>query len=208
MIKAILFDADGVVQCPGERFHQFIARNAPGGDAAQFWKVVGTAEKPCLTGAADFVDALRGALNAMGSTATIEEALDAWNDVVVDRSVLAVVRELRDRGLICALATNQNPYRAHHMRRTPKLDERFDQTFYSCDLGFAKPDLAYFHTLLSSLELEATECLFIDDSETNVRSAQSIGIRAEHVPPHGGGDEVWRVLARNKIFKNSSNKPS
>lgn len=208
MIKAILYDADGVVQCPGERFHQFIARNAPSGDAAQFWKVVGTAEKPCLTGAADFVDALRGALNAVGSTATIDEALDAWNDVVVDRSVLDVVRELRERGMLCALTTNQNPYRAHHMRRTLKLDERFDRTFYSCDLGFAKPDLAYFHALLSSLALEASECLFIDDSETNVRSAQSIGIRAERFPPHAGGDEAWRVLARHKILKNSSNTPS
>ena len=40
----------------------------------------------------------------------------------------------------------------------------FDQKFYSCRLGAAKPDEAYFRSLLAHLEFPPEAALFLDDN--------------------------------------------
>lgn len=56
------------------------------------------------------------------------------------------------------------------------VDDHFDHCFYSCEVGFRKPDLAYFEAIMNRLALSAGECLFIDDSEANVESARTAGL--------------------------------
>jgi putative hydrolase of the HAD superfamily len=76
----------------------------------------------------------------------------------------------------------------------------FDEQFYSCDLGVAKPNPAYFTAILERLDRSPQEVLFIDDLEPNTRAAASIGIHAEtFVPPSGTrpADEMRRVLGRH-----------
>ena len=77
-------------------------------------------------------------------TTPAAEVLQMWHHVNVDPGVVAAVRELRASGVRCALATNQHPERAAYMRESLGYDEVFDDLFYSCDLGVAKPDPAYF----------------------------------------------------------------
>jgi 2-haloacid dehalogenase len=43
-----------------------------------------------------------------------------------------------------------------------------------------KPDPAIYRVLLDRNGLEAGRCLFIDDSEKNVRGAEAVGMRAHH----------------------------
>lgn len=43
-----------------------------------------------------------------------------------------------------------------------------------------KPDPAIYRVLLDRNGLEASRCLFIDDSEKNVRGAEAVGMRAHH----------------------------
>lgn len=43
-------------------------------------------------------------------------------------------------------------------------------------MGVVKPDIRYFHYILSAISLPATETLFIDDNESNVEAARSLGI--------------------------------
>ncbi len=45
--------------------------------------------------------------------------------------------------------------------------------------GVVKPDPEIFRVLLDRFDLEAAECLFVDDSEENVRAAESLGFEAE-----------------------------
>ncbi|MBQ2890132.1 MAG: HAD family phosphatase [Clostridia bacterium] len=53
----------------------------------------------------------------------------------------------------------------------------FDGLVFSGPVGKVKPDREIFEQLLSEFNLKAEECLFIDDSETNIKGAEKIGIK-------------------------------
>ncbi|NDU72448.1 HAD-IA family hydrolase [Actinomadura sp. DSM 109109] len=53
----------------------------------------------------------------------------------------------------------------------------FDAVVISCEVGMRKPDERIFRHALDLLGLAASECVFIDDIEHNVRAAEALGIR-------------------------------
>jgi len=55
---------------------------------------------------------------------------------------------------------------------------QFHARFYSYQLGQTKQEPSTFQMVLGRLKREASQCLFIDDSEANVRVARSVGIPA------------------------------
>ena len=72
----------------------------------------------------------------------------------------------------------------------------FDQTFYSCDLGLAKPDPAYFRAILAAIDVPASSVLFIDDNEANVAGAASVGLQAELFDLSAGVEALVELLRR------------
>jgi putative hydrolase of the HAD superfamily len=72
----------------------------------------------------------------------------------------------------------------------------FDQTFYSCDLGLAKPDPAYFTAILTTLDRPATSTLFIDDNEANIKGARDAGLHAELYDLTEGHEVLRDLLAK------------
>jgi putative hydrolase of the HAD superfamily len=56
----------------------------------------------------------------------------------------------------------------------------FDYQIYSCELGINKPDSRIYEYCLNSLNVPAQECLFVDDSEKNVRGALESGMQVIH----------------------------
>lgn len=73
----------------------------------------------------------------------------------------------------------------------PAVCDLLDAAFYSYEMRVAKPDPAYFTTILGRLD-EAAECvLFVDDSLRNVEAAREVGLAAEHWA-HGDGLDALR----------------
>ena len=180
MIRHVLLDADGVLQ------------HMPGGWAAaverlldvggqEFFELVTRDEKACLRGDGDFVEVLAGHLRALGASVTGEDLHRAvWRSVRVEPSSVALVHALRDAGLAVHLGTNQEAHRAAYMRAELGYDDLFDESFYSCELGQAKPDAGFFAAVLDRLGSAAPEVLFVDDQERNVVAARECGLAAEH----------------------------
>ena len=77
----------------------------------------------------------------------------------------------------------------------------FDKEFYSCDLGFIKPDPRYFESILADLGQPASTMLFIDDQEANVVAARSVGLHgAVFSANFETGDQTLRaILSEYKI---------
>ena len=92
-----------------------------------------------------------------------------------------------------ALATNQHPERAAYMRESLGYDEVFDDLFYSCELGVAKPDPAYFAEAARRLGTEPGRTLLLDDNADNVAGAKA-GLVAELFASDGGRAELDRIL--------------
>src|SRR6476620_4217373 len=180
MIRHVLLDADGVVQHMPGGWVAAVERQLDV-DAEEFWDLATRDEVACLRGEGDFLEVLAGHLRALGASVTAEDLHRAvWRSVHVEPSSVALVHALRDAGLRVHLGTNQEGHRASYMRTELAYDDLFDESFYSCELGAAKPDAAFFTAVLDSLGAAAPEVLFVDDSEPNVAAARECGLAAEH----------------------------
>jgi putative hydrolase of the HAD superfamily len=148
-------------------------------DVESFLQEAFAAERPALTGHARWLEVLPRLLERWGIADSYDDALRVWLTIEPVAETRDLVASLRASGVRCFLATNQDEHRGRHMHENLGYAELFDDTFYSFELGVAKPDPAYFSAILSRLGLPAAEVLFVDDSATNVESARGVGLRAE-----------------------------
>lgn len=71
----------------------------------------------------------------------------------------------------------QATFKKHGIR----LDELFEKTYYSHEIGFRKPNPAAFQLLLNEQHLLTQETLFIDDHPLNIAAAQRLGLLTLHL---------------------------
>ena len=189
-IQAILFDADGVVQRQRMEFRSILSDVLGSGrdDFDAFLQDIFKTERPALTGQRNFVDDLGDVLLKWNCRGTVQEALRAWEQIHVDDGMLNRIKALQASGLYCGLATNQQAYRARYMSETLGYREIFDREFYSCALGYVKPDPGYFQAILEEMGIPADDVLFIDDHEPNVRAARQVGLNASLFQPESEAD--------------------
>lgn len=198
-IRHVLFDADGVLQeLPGG----WIAAAEPyfGVRALEFLQRSYDAQLPTLSGQGDHLAILTAVLAEFGIAAALEDVYrDIWLRMEPAPASLAVVRALRERGYGVHLGTNQERYRAAHMREALGYDALFDVSCYSCELGAAKPDPAFFAAAVRRIGAEPPVILFIDDTTQNVAAARDAGLTAEQWSLTDGHDALHALLARHGV---------
>ncbi|MHB8086939.1 MAG: HAD family hydrolase [Anaerolineaceae bacterium] len=179
-IKAICFDADGVVVYPQMQFSRLLGSN---------YKITPQMTKPffdgifneCLVGKADLFDVLPPFLREWNWKGSVEEFVELWlkTDHVIDTKIFNAIIELHLKGFICCLATSQERYRADYMKKEMGFLELFDHLFFSCEMGTQKPEGAYFRYIETHLQLPGECILFWDDHLRNVNAAKARGWNAE-----------------------------
>ena len=198
-IRHVMFDADGVLQhLPGG----WIAAAEPffGGRALEFLQRSYAAELPTLAGQGDHLAILTATLADFAVTVPVADVYRGiWLSVEPVAASLAVVRALREGGYGVHLGTNQERYRAAHMREVLGYDDLFDVSCYSWELGAAKPDLAFFTEAARRVGAEPAAILFIDDNAENVAAARAAGLSAEQWCLDDGHDSLYDLLARNGV---------
>jgi putative hydrolase of the HAD superfamily len=177
-VVTILLDADGVVQRqPAGWLDRLVARiGVTDREPRDVLKEIFAAEEPTVTGVGDFRAALAALLTDWGRIDRLDAVLSSWLEIEVDDGVLGIVGQLRARGIGCYLATNQQSMRATYMHSL--YDGHFDGQFYSCELGVAKPERAYFAAVLERLATPAEQVVFVDDRPANIDAARQLGIDA------------------------------
>ena len=180
MIKTLLFDIDGVL-VNGEPWHTRLEQ----GYGITRQMMSGFFKGPfqaCLVGEADLMEELAPYLAEWGWPHSTEAFLDHWfrGERGVDGQLLRVVQELRQRGISCFLATQQERYRTRYLQQEMGLAASFDGMFSSVDLGALKNDPTFFWAILGKLPgCQPAEVLFWDDTPGNVQTARTVGIQAE-----------------------------
>jgi len=104
--------------------------------------------------------------------------LDFWGRIEPLPQTRELVTAVRAAGVPCYLATNQDNLRASYMRRLLGYDELLDGAYYSCEVGAAKPEVAYFLHIADDLGVAPRELVFVDDAPVNVDAAAEIGVAA------------------------------
>ena len=179
-IRAVLFDADGVVVHPN-RFGEYLAREhgLTHEHTREFFQGIFL---ECLVGRADLKTAMAPFLTRWGWPGTVDAFLERWfrEEDAPDERMLAVIADLRQRGVPCYLATNQERYRLAYMREQMGFGQIFDGIFASAEIGAIKHDRAFYAGVTAALGLPADAILFWDDSAGNVEAARAYGWNAEH----------------------------
>jgi putative hydrolase of the HAD superfamily len=179
-IKAIVFDADGVVI------------NSPDYFSVQYQKAFGVSNETmlpffkgkfqdCLVGKADLKEELKPLLNDWNWPGTVDELIEYWFQAehFIDEKIVNEIEKLRDRGIKCYLGTKQEKYRTEYIRKDMDFDKIFDKIYSSAEIGFKKPEKHFFEFIFDDLnknkEIKPREIMFWDDEEINVNSAKELG---------------------------------
>ncbi|AMD86654.1 hydrolase [Actinomyces radicidentis] len=181
-ITTVLLDADGVLQIIGTPWVE--ALTAVGGP--EFCERLLSEEGAGLAGRETMRDLITRVRAETGATTPVPDIEILWERAVPDPGAWQVVRDLRAAGYRTVLATNQFWERRVWMRESLGYDGLCDVDAYSCSLGAAKPEAAYFTAALKLAGARPEEALFVDDSERNVVGAAALGIRTVHHPADGG----------------------
>ena len=182
MISHLLLDADGVLQ-DREDERVLLARigdllDLDEAGVGDFLEVALAAERPCLEGRDRWARVLPELLERWEARERAEELLTLWCDTEVVAPALALAMRVREQGVRCWIASNQDVLRASVMEERFSYASLLDGSFYSHAVGVAKPDPAYFEQILVRLGAAPGAVAFVDDREDNVEAARGLGIRA------------------------------
>lgn len=207
MIKNLIFDLGGVIitLAPDEALRRFKSLGLENAeeqmDAYTQMGIFGQLEEGKIS-----AEAFREELSRqVGREVTYNECRHAWLGYVKEvpqRNLDALLR-LRSEGYRIILLSNTNPYMMSWVRSTEfdghghSIDYYMDACYLSYQLGVMKPDTEFFHRVLMTEKIMASETLFIDDGPRNVATASQIGIRT--YCPQNGAD--WTTTIYEYINK-------
>ena len=80
------------------------------------------------------------------------------------------------------------------MSKKGNYRERFDGWVLSFEEKLIKPQEQIYRILLERYQLDAKECLFLDDLQSNVEAARKIGMQALQVTSQDMRKTVWRYI--------------
>ena len=129
-----------------------------------------------------------------GKEVSLQDCYEAWHGYVdyVPQQNLDMLLRLRGKGYQVCLLSNTNPFMMM-WAESPEFDGQghpvsyyFDKLYLSYQCGVMKPAPKIFQMMLEGQNALPEETLFIDDSETNVKVAQSLGIHT--LCPHDNED--------------------
>lgn len=175
-IKALILDADGVVQHPSRGWLAGWTRMG----GPRFILEASEQESLTLTGKADLTPLITALLERRKLDLTVEQVIDHWCSIDVDNRMLQLCDKVRAQGVLVAMGTNQNPYRGRYMLEELPYADHFDALFHSWQIGYAKPDPAFFSHIVGELGVQPDEAVFVDDMATNVAGARTAGLRGVH----------------------------
>lgn len=182
--RVVLFDADGVLTLPEEAFTVMYSRSH-GLNPEPFEQFFRESWPAIVTGKKDLKESIIENSELWQWNGRVDELLEYWfkTEDVRNEELLALIKGLREQGLVCYLATDQERYRGEYMKNV-MFKDLFDGYFVSAELGVTKTDPKFFERIVERLkqtnpELKPNDIIFYDDSQSKVDTACTVGIKGQ-----------------------------
>jgi putative hydrolase of the HAD superfamily len=89
---------------------------------------------------------------------------------------IEVLKTLKKQGYLLGLLSNADVMEIRYWNNLP-ISKLFDTTIFSCNVGYAKPEIEIYELSLNSLGIESQNAIFIGDGGSNeLQGAKSIGL--------------------------------
>lgn len=109
-----------------------------------------------------------------------------WNNynnyAIIDNDVLNLIKKLKEKSYSIYLLSNINEYTYNFVKKSGLFDI-VDGYVLSYQEHQIKPYVSIYNTLLNRYKLNPSECIFIDDNEKNIKTANDLGMIAKKVEP-------------------------
>jgi HAD superfamily hydrolase (TIGR01509 family) len=181
MIKAVFFDADGMIVRREMYFSDRLSRDFN----ISLDKITPFFQKEfqlCLVGKADLKEEIKKYLKDWNWQKSIDDLLIYWfqSEKDIDERMIKVVNLLKGQGIKCYLHTNNEKYRADYITNNLGLNKFFDKIFSSSNIGYLKSQIEFWQVVFNDfIAIEKDEVLVFDDAEKNITVAKQFGFRVE-----------------------------
>jgi len=142
----------------------------------------------------------------LGQEKMTDQRFDAiWNSMLLDipRERIEAIEKVKKHYKIFLMSNSNVIHYDLYVRDLQlrfgynEFDELFNKSYFSFAEHLEKPDPRFFELILDHEGLLPEETLFIDDTEKNIKVAQSLGIHTYHI----SREELVRNLFENGVLK-------
>lgn len=114
----------------------------------------------------------------------IENFWNNYNDyATIDNNVLNLIKKLKEKSYSIYLLSNINEYTYNFVKKSGLFDI-VDGYVLSYQEHQIKPYVSIYNTLFNKYKLNPSECIFIDDNEKNIKTANDLGMIGKKVEPN------------------------
>jgi 2-haloacid dehalogenase len=185
-VRTVIFDLGGVLidWNPRYLYRKLFVDDEPGMErflaevTTAAWNHSLDAGKPFAEGVAELI------AKHPAERERIEAYHSRWIETISGPifGTVEILEDLAERKVPLYAITNWAAETFDIVRRDPAYAflDLFGEIYVSGSLRMAKPEPAIFHHALGRIGGEASDCLFIDDVEKNIRAAAALGITVHH----------------------------
>lgn len=179
MVKAIIFDAGGVIIEQGGQLDEFAQKFFKPKNKQKFWERLNHFVGPLCKGEISEKEYWRRIADSENiDPKTIPQNLwtKGYEETTrINESVVDLIKSLRKNYKTILISNTIKPHVVINRKR--KLFENFDDVLNSNEVHLSKDTPEIFKLALKRNRLDAEECIFIDDIKKFVEIASSIGIK-------------------------------
>ena len=146
----------------------------------------GDANIRCDKGIDDPLIAIKPYLEKAGWKKSVNEYFETqyeFEKAGIDFELLNKIRKINDKKTKCFIGSNQNYHRKAYLIKAMKLNDTFDESYFSCDFKYIKPENGYWEKAFDRIRkripgIKRNEIHFFDDRIENIASANEYGFKS------------------------------
>jgi len=179
MIKAILFDFDGVLTTDAtgtQSICNYICKKT-GLDAETFKKEYYQYNKDLLYGKTNHENIWDTLCKGLNTKIDIKILKESFVNTPIDSEMIGIVEKLKQQNYKIAMVTDNKKDRIDNIVDFYDWDKLFDEITISSEVGSGKDNNEIFEKTIKNLNVNADECVFIDNQKKNLIIPESMGIK-------------------------------